>query len=73
MATVISNDFRNAMLGNPTHSVIDFDTDNIDVSLLDQTDSGTISATTHRAISSGVCAPRSRPAGAITRSRSPGP
>ncbi len=34
------------MLGNPTHSVIDFDTDNIDVSLLDQTDSGSITAAT---------------------------
>ena len=42
MATVIHTDWLNGMLGNPTHSVIDFDTDNIDVSLLDQTDAGTI-------------------------------
>ncbi len=46
MATVVHDDFRDAMLGNPTHSVIDFDTDNIDVSLLDQTDSGSITAAT---------------------------
>lgn len=46
MATIIHDDFRDAQLGNPTHSVIDFDTDNIDVSLLDQTDSGTITAAT---------------------------
>jgi hypothetical protein len=32
------------MLGSPTHSVVDFDTDNIDASLLDETDSGTITA-----------------------------
>ena len=42
MATVVHTDWLNGMLGNPTHSVIDFDTDNIDASLLDQTDSGTI-------------------------------
>ena len=46
MATVISDEFRNAQLGAPTHSVVDLNTDNIDVSLLDQTDSGTISVTT---------------------------
>lgn len=46
MATVISTDWLNGMLGNPTHSVIDFDTNNIDASLLDQTDSGTITAST---------------------------
>ena len=44
MATVIHDDFLDAMLGNPTHSVIDFNADNIDVSLLDETDSGTITA-----------------------------
>lgn len=44
MATVVHTDWLNGMLGNPTHSVIDFDTDNIDASLLDQTDSGTITA-----------------------------
>lgn len=32
------------MLGDPTHSVVDFDADNIDVSLLDQTDAGTITS-----------------------------
>lgn len=46
MATVISNEFRNAQLGAPTHSVVDLNTDNMDVSLLDQTDSGSITATT---------------------------
>jgi hypothetical protein len=44
LATVIHDDFLDAMLGNPTHSVIDFNADNIDVSLLDETDSGTITA-----------------------------
>ena len=44
MATIVHNDFRNAQLGNPTHSVVDFDGDNIDVSLLDATDAGTITA-----------------------------
>lgn len=44
MATIVHNDFRNAQFGNPTHSVVDFDTDAIASSLLDQTDSGTITA-----------------------------
>lgn len=44
MATIVHDDFRDAQLGNPTHSTIDFDTDNIDLSLLDQTDSGAITA-----------------------------
>lgn len=44
MATVVHTDWLNGMLGNPTHSVIDFDGDNIDASLLDETDSGTITA-----------------------------
>lgn len=44
MATVVHNDWLDGMLGDPTHSVIDFDTDNIDASLLDETDSGTITA-----------------------------
>jgi hypothetical protein len=30
------------MLGNPTHSVVDLDSDDIDMALLDETDSGTI-------------------------------
>ena len=46
MATVVHTDWLNSMLGSPTHSVIDFDTDNIDASLLDQTDAGTITAAT---------------------------
>ena len=44
MATIKHTDWLNGMLGNPTHSVVDLDTDNIDASLLDQTDSGTITA-----------------------------
>lgn len=44
MATVVHTDWLNGMLGNPTHTVIDFDGDNIDASLLDETDSGTITA-----------------------------
>ena len=44
MATIVHDDFRDAQLGNPTHTTIDFDTDNIDVSLLDEADSGTITA-----------------------------
>lgn len=46
MATIKHTDWLNAMLGNPTHSVTDFDTNTIRVSLLDQTDSGTITAAT---------------------------
>lgn len=38
MATLVFDDFRNAQLGLPTHSVIDFDTDTIASSLLDATD-----------------------------------
>ena len=44
MATIVHTDWLNGMLGAPTHSVIDFNTDNIDASLLDATDSGTITA-----------------------------
>jgi hypothetical protein len=44
MATITHTDWLNGMLGNPTHSVVDIDTDNIDASLLDQTDAGTITA-----------------------------
>ncbi len=44
MATVIHNDWLDSMLGDPTHSVSDINTDNIDLSLLDETDSGTIIA-----------------------------
>lgn len=44
MATVVHLDWLDGMLGDPTHSVIDFDTDNIDASLLDETDSGTVTS-----------------------------
>lgn len=46
MSTIVHTDLLNSMLGAPTHSVTDFDTNNIDASLLDQTDSGTITAAT---------------------------
>ena len=46
MGTVVTDEFRNAQLGAPTHSVLDLNTDDIDVSLLDQTDSGTVDAQT---------------------------
>ncbi len=42
MATIVHLDWLDGMLGNPTHSVVDLDTDTIDASLLDATDSGTI-------------------------------
>ena len=38
MATIVFDELRDAQLGNPTHSVIDFDTDVIASSLLDATD-----------------------------------
>ena len=46
MATIVHDDFRDAALGKPdaTVSTIDFDADNIDVSLLDETDSGTVTS-----------------------------
>lgn len=44
MATIVHTDWLNGMLGLPTHSVVDLNTDNIDASLLDQTDAGTITA-----------------------------
>ena len=44
MATIVHLDWLDAMLGDPTHSAVDFGTDNIDVSLLDATDSGTITS-----------------------------
>lgn len=44
MATIVHNDWLDSMLGDPTHSAVDLDTDNIDASLLDETDSGTITA-----------------------------
>jgi hypothetical protein len=45
MATVKHTEWLTSMLGNPTHSVIDLNTDDIELSLLDQTDSGTVDAT----------------------------
>lgn len=36
MADALYTDFRNGMLGNATHSVIDFDTDNIKAVLYDE-------------------------------------
>lgn len=44
MATIKHLDWLDGMLGDPTHSVVDLNTDNIDASLLDQTDSGTITS-----------------------------
>lgn len=38
MATIVHTEWLNSMLGAPTHSVIDFNTDDIDASLLDATD-----------------------------------
>ena len=43
-ATIVHDDIRDSFLGNPTHSVPDMDTDTIASSLLDATDSGTITA-----------------------------
>jgi hypothetical protein len=44
MATITHLDWLDGMLGNPTHSVVDIDTDVIDASLLDAADAGTITA-----------------------------
>ena len=44
MATIVHLDWLDGMLGDPTHSVVDLNTDNIDASLLDATDSGTITS-----------------------------
>ena len=48
MATVVHDDFRDGQLGTPAAplTTVDFDADGIDVSLLDQTDSGAIVAAT---------------------------
>jgi len=48
MATIVHDNFRNAQLGVPanTTTTVDFDADDIDVSLLDATDSGAIAVTT---------------------------
>jgi hypothetical protein len=42
VATIVHLDWLDGMLGDPTHNVVDLNTDDIDASLLDQTDSGTI-------------------------------
>lgn len=44
MATIVHLDFLDGALGNPTHTAVDFNADNIDASLLDQTDAGTITS-----------------------------
>lgn len=46
MSTIKHTEWLNGMLGAPSTSVVDLNTDNIDASLLDQTDSGTITAAT---------------------------
>lgn len=46
MATVKHLEWINGMLGATTTSVVDLNTDNIDASLLDQTDSGAITNAT---------------------------
>ena len=45
MATVKHTEWLTSMLGNATHSFIDLNTDDMEASLLDQTDSGTVDAT----------------------------
>ncbi len=47
-ATIIHDNYRNAQMGKPanTTTTVDFDADDIRCSLLDQTDSGTITAAT---------------------------
>lgn len=44
MATVKHTEWLTSMLGNATHSFIDLNTDDIELSLLDATDSGSITA-----------------------------
>jgi hypothetical protein len=44
LATIKHTEWLTSMLGNATHSFIDLNTDDIELSLLDQTDSGVISA-----------------------------
>lgn len=46
MATVKHTEWLTSMLGNATHSFIDLNTDDIEASLLDATDSGAITAST---------------------------
>jgi hypothetical protein len=44
LATIKHTEWLTSMLGNATHSFIDLNTDDIELSLLDATDSGVISA-----------------------------
>jgi hypothetical protein len=46
MATVVHDNYRNAQMGNPANSTttVDFNADDIRVSLLDQSDSGVVNA-----------------------------
>lgn len=44
MATVVHSNWLNLMLGGGNHTLPDFNGDNIDASLLDATDSGSITA-----------------------------
>ena len=48
MATIVHVEWLNSMLGLPTHSAIDFDTDDIEAALLDATDvpGGAVDGTT---------------------------
>ncbi len=46
MATVVTDELRDSVHGSATHSVIDWDTDNMDASLLDEDDSGAITTST---------------------------
>jgi len=48
MATLVHDNLRNAQLGTPagTTTTVDFDADDLRLALLDQTDSGTITAAT---------------------------
>jgi len=46
MATIVTDEVRDAQLGAPTHSVIDFNGDTMTASLLDEDDSGAITTST---------------------------
>lgn len=55
MATVVTNEFRNAQMGNPTHSTIDFNADNIRIALIDNLTATVVVGTVDYAeISAGV-------------------
>ena len=44
MATIIHTELKRGMTGSPTHSFVTWDTDDVDYSFLDETDSGVITA-----------------------------